>query len=407
MWAHSVNHGLTTAKCILSVLFCPVQTSMNSLMNTIEIFRYSFPYDINGLRDDALMPRQGFLICNSVESACVQHLDQLSADMCSHEQLVRLMQRDSASYGSSVQQVFPYVPKKNPVLTKVMIHHLFKLHHRQSLHCNASLWREPLPFLFWRPPDTLLLMLKTQPSLLHFSSWMRSCILSSCTSQAHTCPTATCLGGGGVWSPPLSYFAMSSLDFETLWLPVSAKLISIMTEDPKPFEPCSVKSKEDNVSVDMTMTFQTVGGSSGTTLGHTVFPGMLTATQSDDRRPDEQQFCAVVCLNKSDRWGFIFRWKSPLLYGQYFVYTPNKACTQLVAVNVRLTLTCVPATNLWTCRGVCGSGSRNMRSNLHNIFQMSRVTPFTVSVVAQAKSHKGEICFVFYYKVGKCAVQES
>lgn len=87
--------------------------------------------------------------------------------------------------------------------------------------------------------------------------------------------------------------------------------------------------------------------------------------------------------------------------------TPNKACTQLVAVNVRLTLTCVPATNLRTCPGFCGSGSRNMRSNLNNIFQMSWVTPFTVSVVAQAKSHKGEICFVFYYKVGKSAVQES
>lgn len=167
---------------------------------------------------------------------------------------------------------FFHMCQKNNILTKVMIHRLFKLHHRQSLHCNVSLWREPLPFLFWRPPDAPLLMLKTQPSLLHCSSWMRSCILSSCTSQAHTCPTATltCLGGKSVWSPPLSYFAMSCLDFETLWLPVCAKLISNTTEDLEPFEQSSVKSKEDNVSVDMTMTFQTVGGSSGTTFGHTV-----------------------------------------------------------------------------------------------------------------------------------------
>lgn len=189
--------------------------------------------------------------------------------------------------------------KKPNIFTKVMIHRLFKLHHRQSLHCNASLWREPLPFLFWRPPDAPLLRLKTQPSLLRCSSWMRSCILSSGTSQAHTCPTATLtrLGGGGVWSPPLSYFAMSCLDFETLWLPVCAELIPNMTEDLQPFEQSSVNSKEDNVSVDMTMTFQTVGGSSGTTLGHTVFfLWRFTATQSDDRKPEEQQFCAFVCL---------------------------------------------------------------------------------------------------------------
>lgn len=144
----------------------------------------------------------------TLEFACVQHSDQLSADMCSHEQLVRLMQWDSASYGSSVQQVLPYVPKKNPnIFTKVMIHRLFKLHHRQSLHCNASLWREPLPFLFWRPPDAPLLRLKTQPSLLHCSSWMRSCILSSGTSQAHTCPTATLtrLGRGEVFGVHLCH----------------------------------------------------------------------------------------------------------------------------------------------------------------------------------------------------------
>lgn len=210
------------------------------------------------------MPRQGFLICNSVESPCMQHSDQLSADMCSHEQLLRLMQRDSASYGSSVQQVLPYVPKNPNISTKVMIHRLFKLHHRQSLHCNASLWREPLPFLFWRPPDAPLLMLKTQPSLLHCSSWMRSCILSSCTSQAHTCPEKA-------FGVHLYHILQCLVWILKLWLPICAKLISNITEDLKPFQQSSVKSKEDNVSVDMAMIFQTVGGSSGTTLGHTVF----------------------------------------------------------------------------------------------------------------------------------------
>lgn len=201
-----------------------------------------------------------------------------------------------------------------------MIHRLFKLHHRQSLHCNASLRREPLPFLFWRPPDALLLLLKTQPSLLRCSSWMRSCILSSCTSQVHTCPTATltCSGEKSIWRPPLSYFAMSRLDFETLWLPVCTKLSSNTTDDLKPSEQISVKSKEDNVSVDMTMTFQTVGGSSGTTLGHTVFFLWRLQQHKVMTRGLRSNNFALLCVwSKSDRWGFIFRWKSPLLYGQY------------------------------------------------------------------------------------------
>lgn len=139
-------------------------------------------------RDDTFMPRQGFHFCSSVESVCVQHSHQLSADMCLHEQLVTLMQRDSTSYGSSVQQLLPYVPKKN-LLTIAMIHHL--LSYITDNPSTAPLWREPLPFLFWRPPDAQLLVLKTQPSLLLCHSCMRSCILRSCTSQAHTCPTET------------------------------------------------------------------------------------------------------------------------------------------------------------------------------------------------------------------------
>lgn len=75
-----------------------------------------------------------------------------------------------------------------------------------------------------------------------------------------------------------------------------------------------------------------------------------------------------------------------------FVYTPNTACTQSVAAGVRITLTCLPATNLQPCWGVHGSGSRNIMSNLNIMFQMSQVTPFTVHVVAQAESHQGEVC---------------
>lgn len=147
------------------------------------------------------MPRQGFLICSSVESACLQHLDQLSADMCPHEQLVRLMQRDSASYGSSVQQVLPYVQKrkKNPSWQKSWF--IVCLSYITDNPCTAMhLCGENLSLFYSRPPDALLLMLKTQPSLLRCSSWMKSCILSRCTSQAHTCSTATLtwLGGKGV-----------------------------------------------------------------------------------------------------------------------------------------------------------------------------------------------------------------
>lgn len=143
-------------------------------------------------RADTFMPKQGFHFCCSVESVCVQHSHQLPADMCLHEQLVTLMQRDSTSDGSSFQQPLPYVPKnkKNP-LGNSHDSSSGKLHHRQSQHCNAPLWRKPLPFLFWRPPESPLLALKTQPSLLLCHSCMRSCILRSCTSQAHTCPTET------------------------------------------------------------------------------------------------------------------------------------------------------------------------------------------------------------------------
>ena len=156
-------------------------------------------------RADTFMPRQGFHFCSSVESVCVQQSHQLSADMCLHEQLVTLMQRGSASSGSSVQQLLPYVPKtKKTPLDNNHDSSSVKLHRRQSQHCKAPLWREPLPFLFWRPPDALLLVLKTQPSLLLCHSCMRSCILKGCTSQAHACPIETRLKqqvGGGQKKP--------------------------------------------------------------------------------------------------------------------------------------------------------------------------------------------------------------
>lgn len=94
-------------------------------------------------RDDTFMPRQGFHFCSSVESVCVQHSHQLSADMCLHEQLVTLMQRDSTSYGSSVQQLLPYVPKKKP-LDNSLDSSSVKLHHRQSQHCTSVERTSPL-----------------------------------------------------------------------------------------------------------------------------------------------------------------------------------------------------------------------------------------------------------------------
>lgn len=102
-------------------------------------------------------------------------------------------------------------------------------------------------------------------------------------------------------------------------------------------------------------------------------------------RQDEQHFSAVLCVrSKSDRRGFIFR-DAP--FALYVLFTrQTEHVPQWVAVDVRITLTCLPATHFASGR------------ELDTMLPMSRVTPFTVS--AQAKSHEGEVCLFSITKWG-------
>lgn len=80
--------------------------------------------------------------------------------------------------------------QKKTLLTIAMIHHLLS-YITDNPSTAMHLCGENHSPLFRRPPDAPLLVLKTQPSWLLCHSCMRSCILRSWASQAHTCPTET------------------------------------------------------------------------------------------------------------------------------------------------------------------------------------------------------------------------
>lgn len=88
--------------------------------------------------------------------------------------------------------------------------------------------------------------------------------------------------------------------------------------------------------------------------------------------------------SKSDKRG-----KETAIFCVCFVYTANTCCA-----HSRCAAECQNHTHVFTCdkpAAVCsgfhGSESRNTRTNLNITFSTGQVTPFTISDVAQAKSH--------------------
>lgn len=179
-----------------------------------------------------------------------------------------------------------------------------KLHHRQSQPCNAPLWREPLLFLFRRPPDAPLLVLKTQPSLRLCHSCMRSCILRSWASQAHTCPAET--------TSLKQQREKKQKKLHDLWNIWILKLFA----EPKAavYQP----------------TINDCPNSGGRPEGPVFCPVMFTPATGD------QMSNIFVLLrffqSRSDRRGFVFTWKgdSHLLY-VFCVHCKHMLCTQSVS----------------------------------------------------------------------------